>query len=313
MNTNFLRRWSRPKVVLVISTLAESPAHTLRVVSGLKNTGATLVLVQLAPSDTFSASGREIPFLVRAVAAIFERNSGRDADQAFLWAEILSEVTVLGSTPLERIPPLVDSLAADLVVLTAPEIGRIRFRALNDVDTDLFSRLRVPILVYGMRMEMTPWNGREPRKILVPVAFGPGLDLQIRFACRFARRHHGCLTVLHVFQECEANADPWQRTPVSVESKLPISDLKQEGIMCPMEIVVGVGYPERKILSFNEQKPHDLILMGGSRTMNSLPGSSHSVTHAVIAQASCPVLILGSAIIGASSDLTESVSELSTA
>jgi hypothetical protein len=72
-----------------------------------------------------------------------------------------------------------------------------------------------------------------------------------------------------------------------------------------MEIVISEGFPERKIVAFNEQKPHDLIIMRGLRRLDYSHALGHSVKEEVIAEASCPVLVLGGAIIPGSAGLTE--------
>lgn len=315
MNTNSLRRWSHPKVILVISTAAENPAHTLRVISGLRSTGARLFLVPLAASTHIMYSpDRNTPFLLATAPTSFERSCGDGAGLANLWAEILSEVTVLKSMRLERVSALTDSLGIDMVVLTAPEIGRIPFHDSNSGNTDLFESLALPILICGSHLkQMSLWDSRELRKVLVPFTFGPSLPIQLRFACRFARRHRSSLTLLHVFENHEANLQPGDKTPSGIEARLPIPEMKQEGIMCPLEIATAEGYPERKILSFNASKPHDLILMRGPRRRASSEGSGHSVTDAVLAGAQCPVLILGSAIMSTVSGIAEVSSELNIA
>lgn len=315
MNINSLRRWSHPKVILAISTASERPAHILRVISGLRSTGARLFLVPLtaAPHIMYRADHNN-PFLLSAAPRSFERSSADGAGQANLWAEILSEVTVLNNTPLERIPALADLLGVDLVVLTASEIGRIPLRGSNNANVDLFGSLLLPILICGSHLKrMSLWDSRELRKILVPFAFGPNLPTHLRFACRFARRHHSRLTLLHVFESQETGLQAWDRSPSGLQAKLPLAELKQEGILCPIEIATSEGHPERKILSFNEGKPHDLILMGGPRKRGSSEGSGLSVTEAVLAGAQCPVLTLGSAIMSTFSGLRVTSSELNIA
>src|SRR5437016_1268982 len=109
MKTSSLRRWCRPKTILVISNRSESPAYTLEVVSRIRATGARVFLVQL-PAVTYSVQGHggNLPFLLANMqtTAVGEGVDGKR--QAFLWAEILSEVTVLKNTPVERIPVLAD-------------------------------------------------------------------------------------------------------------------------------------------------------------------------------------------------------------
>jgi nucleotide-binding universal stress UspA family protein len=314
MKINALRRWSRPKVVLIISTLTENPAHTLRVVNGFRNTAAKLFLVQL-PTVSFTPMLPHpgLPFLVGAHPQAAEERSFYGVGQAFLWAEILSEVTVLKNMPLQRMPALADSLGADLVVLTSPEIARRPFRLANAVDVDLFGILPVPMMICGPRMAMSSWNGRDVRNILVPVSFGSSNGLQMRFACRFARRHHGRLTVLHVFPNLNGGLHAWERTREAVETRLPISELKQEGILCPIEIVISEGYADRKILAFNEQRPHNLIVMGGPEGRGFPKRYGFSVTESVIASARCPVLVLGTAAVDAVSEVAEIGPQLSLA
>lgn len=310
MLTNSLRRWCRPKAIMVVSDFSESPAHTLRVIGGIRTTGAKVVLVQLPyPAYATWRLGHDLrPVTTPSTSA--ESSSTKAADQALLWAEILSEVTVLRSTPIERVPALADSLGAEMVVLTRPDIGRMPFPDGNRSETDLFGSLKVPIMVCGMRSGMSSWNSRAIRRILVPVTFGPGLHLQMRFACRFARRHHGRITVLHVFESGQTVTQSWERTPVAVEANLSIDELKQEGIMCPLEIAISEGYPERKILAFDQQRPHDLIIMGGPQRRDPIYPLGHSVTEAVIAEARCPVLVLGSAILPAFAESAELSSRL---
>jgi nucleotide-binding universal stress UspA family protein len=191
---------------------------------------------------------------------------------------------------------LADSLGVDLVVLTSPEIGQIRLGLGNQIDRNLFGSLRMPALICSVRMNTTAWTAREFRRILLPIDFGSDLAFQMRFACRFARRHHGRITVLHVFENDETAGQSWERTLVAVEARLPIAELKQEGILCPLEIAVCSGYPARKILAYNEQRPHDLIVMGDRRRMSSIRKGGFNVAGTVCAEARCPVLMLGDAI-----------------
>ena len=67
--------------------------------------GARLFLVQLpVPDYSLRATGRVIPFLVPSQRALAEWRDVNGSRQAFLWAEILSEVTVLKDMHVERIP-----------------------------------------------------------------------------------------------------------------------------------------------------------------------------------------------------------------
>lgn len=308
MMTNSLRRWCRPKIVLVLSSLSETPAHTLQVVSGLRRIGARLFLVQLPVPDDVRAPGRGLPFLVPNPRAVAENHDVNASRQAFLWAEILSEVTVLKNMHVHRIPALAETLGAEMVVLTMPMIGRIPFCDGHARETDLYDSLPVPIMVVGSRMDVGKWPGCEFRRILFPIAPGPDTAQHMRFACRFARRYHGRVTVLHVFDRRGVNEHPWERTPVALEAQLPISELKHEGIMCPMEVAVTEGYPAWKILRFNEERPHDLIILGRSGRSTVTGAIGPSVAETVIGEARCPVLLLSRGM-GSAARSTESIAQ----
>ncbi len=265
-------------MILVISNLSENPAHTLEVVTRMRATGARVFPVQLrGPVKNPRGTVCDFPFLVTNTLTAAQEQSVNGARQAFLWAEILSEVTIVKNTLIERIPALADSLGVELVVLTTSAVGLMRFRNRNGFETDLFASLPLPILIFDLRMSMNTWNGTEFRRILLPITFGPDLGLELRFACRFARRYHGRLTVLHVFEGRGTDEQPWERTPIAVEARLPISELKHEGILCPMEIAVSEGYPARQILNFHERKGCDLIIMGGPRQGSPVRGLGHGV------------------------------------
>lgn len=83
--------------------------------------------------------------------------------------------------------------------------------------------------------------------------------------------------------------------------------------MCPMEITVSEGYPERKILSYNQQRPHQLIVMGGPHSRNVLHRFGHSVSEIVMTEARCPVLILGTALVSDSPRVDKTHTELNLA
>jgi len=142
MTVNSLRRWCKPRMILVISNRSENPAHTLEVVTRLRATRAKIFLVQLpGPVNTMRGPVHDLPSLVTDTQTTSDGHSMYGTRQAFLWAEILSEVTVVKNTPIERIPAFANSLAAKVVVFTTPAVGLIRFRAGNGFETDLFASL----------------------------------------------------------------------------------------------------------------------------------------------------------------------------
>jgi len=296
MKTGSFRAWYRPKTILIVSDVSEHPAHTLQAITQLRATGARLFLLPLRRSGSERRSAEVgLSCLGFDHGSTVAEPSPDDTRRALLWAEILSDASILKSARLEQVPAITDSIHADIVVVVNPASASTRFSTAS-FEFDLLGSTPVPILVFGKYMDIGSWSSKVFRSVLLPITFGPGLAYQLRFACQFARRYQARLTVLHVFESRGANGAPWERTPVAVEGKLPLSELKREGILCPMEIAVCEGYPERAILRFNERKHHDLIIMGCPR-QGALRGRfGHSVVRAVIAEARCPVLVIGRGI-----------------
>jgi len=137
------------------------------------------------------------------------------------------------------------------------------------------------------------WSSKGIRRVLLPISLRSNVGLHLRFACKLSQLHQARLTVLHAFGDRGTNEHPWERTPVAVEAKLPISDLKQEGIICPLEIAVCEGDPARAILRFDGTKQHDLIIMGGPGRETLPHIYRNGAVHNVIAEARCPVIVLG--------------------
>jgi nucleotide-binding universal stress UspA family protein len=291
MRPGSFRAWYRPRKILIVSDMSEHPDRTLEAITKVRGTGARLFLLPLQkPRYGVGTAGRGLSHLAfndrKTVEPLLENTR-----QHRLCAEILSQTTVLNSARLLQVPELAESVGADIIILVAPDSG---FTQLNTVpfEIGLLGSLEVPILIFGKHMDLSSWKHNNFYRILLPVTFGPGLLCRLRFACRLACRYHARLTVLHVFESHISTESPWERTPVAVEGKLPKSQLRRERILCPMEITVCEGYPERAILRFSELRHHDLIIMGGPRRRQ----FGHSVVHDVIADAHCPVLVLGSAI-----------------
>ncbi len=311
MKTHSFRAWYRPKKILIVSDMSEHPVRTLEVISKVQATGARLFLLPLQkPRDGVRTTDGAFSCMVFDNESKSSPAHADDTRRALLWAEILSESVVLNSARFEQVPELAESIGADIVVLVAPDSRFTQCYAAS-FDIGLLGSLEAPILIFGKHMDLSSWAHHEFRSILLPISFGPGFADQLRFACRLARHHHARLTILHVFEARGPRERPWERTPVAIENNLPLEDLKREGILCPMEIAVCEGYPEQAILRFNERKRHDLIILGGPRPYP-LRRSGHSVVEGVMAQAHCPIVMIGQPIESRATTI-ESVSQITSA
>jgi nucleotide-binding universal stress UspA family protein len=291
MKTPPFRAWYRPKTILIVSDLTEHPARTLQTIGKFRRAGAKLFLLSLQrPGYAVSGTENAFPLLLNHGFGSQELPAD-DTRRAVLWTEILSEATILGNSSLEQLPQIAESIGADIVLLIAPDIRATPLNAPR-FDAGLVGSFEAPVLIFSRHVDLESWNRDGFHRVLVPINFGPGLAGQLRFACNFAQRYHCRLTVLHVFEGRGPVEHHWERTPVAVEARLPLADLKREGLLCPMEIAVSEGYPEQTIPHFNERKHFDLIIMGEPH-FSVQRSFGHSVVESVTVEAHCPVVIIG--------------------
>ena len=293
MECKFLHRWCGPQTILIVTDLSEPPARTLEVVRQAQATEAKILLVHVTRTDLRENASRSHTFLVPNLAHGGAQTWSDETRRALLWADLLSNVVVLKSTSAEEIPALAQSLKVDRVVLIRLGDSVARPRAGRSIEQDLMTSLTVPLCIMGRAMGTGLWSGTGIRKVLLPVSLQSNVGLHLSFACQLAQSHHAGLTVLHAFGAHGTTERLWDRTPVAVEAQLPISALKQEGILCPMEIVVREGDPARAILTFDATKQHDLIIMGGPGRETPPHIYRNGAVHNVIAEARCPVIVLG--------------------
>jgi nucleotide-binding universal stress UspA family protein len=293
MECKALQRWCSPLTILIVTDLSEAPARTLEVIRQAQATEAKILLVHVIRADLRGSPGRSHSFLVPRFSQGGAQTSFDDMEHALLWADLLSNVVVLKSTPVEQIPALAESLKVDRVVLTTPGSSVAHPRAGLSVEQHLMTSLTMPLCAMSRQMGTGMWNDRSIRKVLLPLSLQSDIGLHLRFACHLALSHQARLTVLHAFGNRGTNERWSERTPVAVEARLPISDLRQEGILCPMDVAVCEGEPAKAILKFDATRQHDLIVMGGPGRVTLPQNYRNGVVHNVIAEARCPVIVLG--------------------
>jgi nucleotide-binding universal stress UspA family protein len=293
MECKALRRWCSPQRILIVTDMSEAPGRTLALIRQAQATEARVLVVHVIQTHLQESAGRSCPFLLPRFTQNGARTWSDDMQRALLWADSLSNVSVLKSAPPAEIPALAESLKVDRVVLTKLGDSVARPRAGKSVEQDLMTSLRVPLCFMSGVMGAGLWSSKGIRRVLLPISLRSNVGLHLRFACKLAQLHQARLTVLHAFGGRGTNERPWERTPVAVEAQLPISDLKQEGIICPMEIAVCEGDPGRAILNFDATNQHDLIIMGGPGRETPPHIYRNGAVHDVIAEARCPVVVLG--------------------
>lgn len=301
MSARSQRGWCVPEVILVVASQSDEPALLLHAIRQAKGNNAKIFLVHAArPANFRSNSGPNLSVVHdgrtgHSTQAALERNM-----MQLLWKTVVCESIVLRDRAVEEIPSLVKSMDVDRVIVTSDgNDGSLRGME-RSVAEELISTLEVPVCAIGRHVPANPHRERSTGRILLAVSFQEDCGEYLHFGCRFAEERNSSLTVLHVFSGRSASDESNQRTPVSVGSQLPLESLKEGGLHCPLEIVVREGDPAREILNFDARSNHDFILLGSAGRTRARLANGRGVFQKVMAEARCPLIILGPSVAVAS-------------
>ena len=294
MKYKAFQRWCKPKSILIVAELSTHPARIQQVIQQVRAPGVRIMLVSVLRRDNLGQNpGRALPMVAPQASLRFTEASTVGLRRSLQWGAPMSGVEVLKSTTVDQIPGLAYSLNVDRVVSVALGNGPMPMRLSVPIEEELIDSLRIPLCIMGGRPETKSWCNDEIRRILLPVSFESDLKLHFRFASQLALAHQARLTVLHVFRNQERSLHSWERTPVAVQSQLPIVELMRDGLLCPMEVTVAEGDPASAILKLNAKRQHDLIVMGSPAGCSDRDGG---VLQTVMFGARCPLIVLGRCI-----------------
>jgi nucleotide-binding universal stress UspA family protein len=140
------------------------------------------------------------------------------------------------------------------------------------------------------------------KKILVPLDFSAQSMQALEFAIDLGKRYEASLDLLYVYQsvayalpEAYVLIAPDQLAEIMAEFEKRLGAAKQRAIAAGVtEVDSGLveGYPLSVILQRNEQRKHDLIVMGTHGRTGLKRAVLGSVAENVLRSAKCPVLIV---------------------
>jgi hypothetical protein len=278
--------WCTPETILVLARATDEPA---RVLSAMRHSGAGAARVLLAQLSTQPRGNMTASFRPRRVLPWPANRefapSSVPIDRAVTWSEVASQCFFISSVSLHDLPTLVRAFRIGRVVLTAgagsePADGK-------SIEEMLLETLDVPLWIVGPNVRPRSDANPQVERILFPIVFAPGLQDSLQFACQYTRVRRGKLTLLHIFDMRGAGCAPEDRTPFAIQSRLPLKPLFRSGPPCAMDVAVRQGEFGQELVHFNEQRPHDVILMDGF--------PSGPAIRQVLFQAACPVFMFRAA------------------
>ncbi len=292
MNTKVLRRWSDPKVILVITSLFDEQTLMFHAIRQARKSSAKILLVHVPRPAYLSVNPGE------GLSSVLPGSSAHGVQvvldrlvRKFRWEGISCESVHLNGLPEEKIPSLVKSHGVDRVIVSTHGDRRIERLSTESTAEGLFPALQVPVCVIGKRVPIDTFGDRPSGRISLALSLQGDSGMHLNFACRFAQENQAHLTVLHVFNTKCKRIPVDVRTPIAVAARLPAPALTEASLFCPLEIAVREGDPAREILKFDSCTNQDFIILGSPEVPPNARLQNTSVVHRVVAEARCPVIV----------------------
>jgi nucleotide-binding universal stress UspA family protein len=193
-----------------------------------------------------------------------------------------------------------EALNADLIVMGTHGRGGVDHLVLGSVTEKVLRKARCPVLTVPKKGHPAPEHAPiQFHRILCAVDFSAVSIGALEFAMSLAEEADARLTLVHVIEVPHGLRDsPWNfdvdaaRARLEADSANRLQALVPDAArtFCTIETAVAEGRPASEILRVARERSSDLIVMGvhGRGALELMFFGSN--THAVIRQATCPVL-----------------------
>jgi nucleotide-binding universal stress UspA family protein len=293
LTSKVLRQWCAPEVILVVTNLADESTLLFHAIRQARQGSARILLVHVV------RPARLWPILCRGSLQARRAAPIRDAQaevdrmaRQFRWVGIHCDSFVLQGLPSEEIPAFAKFCCADRVIVTTQGDENHRNSEELTVAEQILPVLEVPACVIGRGVPAPSHTQRMSARLTLPLSLRRNSEIPLRFACRFAQELRTGLTVMHVFPRDPEATQEIDRTPIAVASRLPAWALREAELLCPLEVAVREGEPATEILKHDSCVNQDFIILSSSGSTNRPHDEAGGITHRVLSEAHCPVIVL---------------------
>lgn len=190
---------------------------------------------------------------------------------------------------LGELPQKIAAEEIDLLVMATHGSKGFRHLLLGSVTEDLIRSIPCPVLTVGPHMRIGIGAEFRPKHILFATDATPDSFRALPHAMLFAQKSRSDLTLVHVLPKGSEKSPQAKAFAALIQDALheclPLAAIKE----CSPEIVVCFGNPAEEILNAARKRQSELIVTG-ARSNNNKGTFSRSISYAVIADATCPVL-----------------------
>jgi len=292
MTRSTIARWSKPELIVVATNLFEGYRLMLHAIYQASLSNAKVLLVHvIPPAHTHTQTSNGSPLSLPSPEVPTVKTKLEEEAEEFWRAGILCEPVILRGFPGEQIPIFVRSQSADRVIVAARNTTGVARLIGPSVAQELMSALDVPVCVIGRRARPGAAGNTPLGRILLATSFHRGDSLLVNFACAVAEFNHSPITLLHVLDTHRINKQ--QRESALITAQRNLFALTHNRMSCGSQplLLVREGEPAKTILSEAGSMPQDLVIIGSANPSTGSSLLSESITHRLVSEAQCPVLI----------------------
>ena len=191
---------------------------------------------------------------------------------------------------MSALPKWIDEHGIDLIVMGTHGRRGLKHFLMGSVAEAIFRNATCPVLTVGPHVELRPYHGFTPEKILFPTDLGAHAEFATQYALSVAQENRAQVTFMHIVPLDEAFQHDRTELVADASKKLQKLLPEEATLWCKPELVVEVGDPVKELLGYAETERPDLIVLGlpaGKKFNGHFVGG---VTYNLVAQAPCPVL-----------------------
>lgn len=224
-----------------------------------------------------------------------ERQATEQAEHLqWLFRGVESEVTVIEGEVWKELESIIKEKNIDLIVMGTRGRQGLEKILLGSVAETILRRAPCPVMTVGPHASIDAERIAGVKRIVYATGFSPTSAAAAAYAVSLADENQAHLDVVHVIENQKAGELVHANELVTASlNRLRQIVTPEAALWCEPEFVVEQGDPAEQILSVARRRHADMIVLGIKSVEGNSAASAHlpwTVTHNVIAGASCPVL-----------------------
>jgi nucleotide-binding universal stress UspA family protein len=303
LTARILRMWCAPEVMLVVTNFADEEALLFHAIRQARQSSAKVLLAYVIQGrQSSSGTATTCRQTANTPSVNYAQQTLERMARQLRWVGISCEPVLLRGNPAEEVLTLAKARAVDRLLLSVQSQGFSRVRTLAE---EISPWAGIPVCVVNERLSSGQKSDRTAGQITLALSLRSSCEIPLSFAGRMAQELDASLTVMHVIEDCNDDADTIDRTSSAILSRLASESLREAQLLCDLEIAIRVGNSADEILKFVNGTNHDFLIVGAPQSPCAASSEGVSIVHRIVREALCPVIMLGPSSLHTHTDETQ--------